>query len=1081
MLKLLLTLFTFFTILIAFGQDYYPPIINYSPQDYKVEKLNEDGTPYKMNPENYAIVQDKRGVMYFGNSNGVLEFDGEKWDFIEVALGSYVFSLARDSNDVIYAGTYNNFGFFEANSIGELKFHSLSIDLPEDDQYFSNIMAIYANKNNVYFQAQEAVYIYNIKSKSIQTVLPDASFHTSFMVNGEFYVRQREKGIMKWDEEKQSLELLKGTESIFSIYGCFGIYQSNTSDSLFIITQEKGLFKYKNDSLVPVLNPDNNPINPLKIYNSIKLSDNNYALSTFSTGVYIINEKGQILKQINKRSGLRSEDVKSMYEDFEQNLWLGLGNGIAKVNYYSPLSFFNEKSGIEGDVMAFTRYKSLLFVGTSNGLFIQDTSKNRLNEFKNIPEIKDQIWDFEQYNGKLYIASTEGVWDYDANTNNYRRLTHFNTNKILFVPSKNMFITAGTGGVKLWTNNFQKITDFPMQLTTVLGLVQDPQNLNTFWAGTAHSGAIRLRDTSKYVIDQYDELDGIDADLLIKPIVFQNQVVFGNSRGLLTFVHEDEVIKELDDEFKDDPDFYRGYFDFTPFYDSIFSAEILLIKEDSLKTWFTADQKLGYYDKINKKFINRPFWGINYGRINQFYLEDDGTLWIGCTDGLIRYKENDKKNYNTSFNSLIRQVRINNDSIIYFGANIQDTSQVPIIKYEFNDIKFSFSAPYFEDEHQPEYSYMLVGKDDKWIKWSNNNSANYTNLHEGEYTFKVKARNIYGNESNIASYKFSILPPWYRTVWAYIIYALLLLLLIFVAIKISSHRLKVKNEQLEAIVEERTKEISEKNIILENKNEMISEQKREIEDSINYAKRIQDAILPLDEEMKKHLPKSFVLFKPKDIVSGDFYWFSKHNNKLIIVCADCTGHGVPGAFMSMIGSDRLNIIVNERHETSPGQILSNLNRAIKNTLKQEGDNKDSTKDGMDAAICTVDLETNQLTYAGANRPLWIIENGELSEIKATKVAVAGFTPDDQVYVEHIIDLKEGLKFYMSSDGYADQFGGVKGKKYKVKAMKNFILNIFNHPFKKQSEELNQEIYNWMHAGETPLEQVDDICVIGFEV
>ncbi|MGV6862760.1 MAG: SpoIIE family protein phosphatase, partial [Putridiphycobacter sp.] len=586
---------------------------------------------------------------------------------------------------------------------------------------------------------------------------------------------------------------------------------------------------------------------------------------------------------------------------------------------------------------------------------------------------------------------------------------------------------------------------------------------------------------SDFNLEQYDDLDGLNSDLLVKPIVFQNNVLFGNSQGLLKFINEDEVIKELDEEFKDDPDFYRGYFDYSTFYDSAFTSEILLISEDSLKTWFTSDQKIGYYDKSTQTFINKPFWGINYGRINQFYLEENGVLWIGCADGVIRYKENDKKNYKTSFTSLIRGVQLPNDSTIYYGAYLQDTLKNPVIDYAFNDIVFRFSAPYFEDEHKPEYSYKLEGKDDEWSKWTNSSVANYTNLLEGDYKFKVKARNIYGHISEEATYKFSILPPWYRTTWAYMLYVLGVVALVFLAIKISSRRLKAKNEQLEAIVEERTREISDKNRALEDKNEMISEQKREIEDSINYAKRIQDALLPIDAEMKSHLPKSFVLFRPKDIVSGDFYWFTKKENKLVVVCADCTGHGVPGAFMSMIGSDRLNIIVNERHETSPGKILSNLNRAIKMTLKQEGDNKDSTKDGLDAAICTIDLATNELIYAGANRPLWVVQNDELEEIKATKVAVAGFTPDDQIYEEHRIKLNEGMKFYMSSDGYADQFGGVKGKKYKVKAMKNFILSILDKSFHDQSEALNTEITNWMHGGEEEVEQVDDICVIGFEV
>jgi serine phosphatase RsbU (regulator of sigma subunit)/ligand-binding sensor domain-containing protein len=1079
--KHLLTILITFLTIYSWSQDYYPPIVNYAPKDYKVNKINEDdGSPYKMGPENFAIVQDQRGVMYFGNSNGVLEYDGENWDFIKVVIGSYVRALNKDEKGTIYVGTYNNFGYLKANTKGELIYESLSNLLPEEDQFFSDILAIHCNPINVFFQAQEALYIYNIKNHTLETVYPETSFHTSYMVNHKLYVREREKGLMVY--ENHQLKLLKGTQKVFGTYGCFGIYQSNYSNALFIITQEQGLFYYQNDSLIPILDPNQNHINPLSVFNSIKLSDNNYALSTFTTGVYIINEKGTILKQINKLTGLRSDDIKAMYEDKEQNLWLGLGNGIAKVNYYSPLSFFNEKSGIEGDVQAFIRYNGLLYVGTSNGLFVQDLAPNRLNEFVNISPIKNQIWDFEIYNNKLFIASTEGVFDYHSKTNQYRKLTHFNTNKILFLPSHNLFVTAGSGGVYLWSKDFHKIKTFPRNLTTILSIEQDPNHQNIVWIGTAHSGAIRLKlDNNQYVLDQYDNLDGIWDDLLIKPLQLNHQIVFGSSYGLLSFVDEEEVKKGLDEELKDDPDFYRGFFENTTFYDSAFVAEILLISEDTDRTWFTADHKIGYYDKMNNTFVNRPFWGINYGRVNQFYLEPNHVLWIGCADGVIRFKENQQKNYNASFKALIRSVTINNDSILYLGAELPDTIEPPVINYKFNDIKFRYSAPYFEDEHKPLYSYKLEGKDQNWSDWTTNNNANYTNLHEGNYVFKVKAKNIYNQESDVATYHFSILPPWYRTMWAYIIYFILFILLLVIAVKISSHRLKVKNLQLEEIVKERTKEISEKNTILEHKNEMILEQKKEIEDSINYAKRIQDAILPLKTEMKKHLPKSFVLYKPKDIVSGDFYWFSKKGNQLIVVCADCTGHGVPGAFMSMIGSDRLNIIVNERHETRPGQILSNLNKAIKNTLKQEGNKQESTKDGMDAAICTINLDTNQLVYAGANRPLWVVDHNEIEEIKATKVAVAGFTSDEQVYEEHIIEQIIGKKFYMTTDGYADQFGGPKGKKYKVKALKNYILNICNLPYNEQENLLNHEIINWMHASKEEIEQVDDICIIGFEL
>ena len=179
--------------------------------------------------------------------------------------------------------------------------------------------------------------------------------------------------------------------------------------------------------------------------------------------------------------------------------------------------------------------------------------------------------------------------------------------------------------------------------------------------------------------------------------------------------------------------------------------------------------------------------------------------------------------------------------------------------------------------------------------------------------------------------------------------------------------------------------------------------------------------------------------------------------------------------MSMIGSDRLNIIVGERKIINPGKILSELNKDIKKSLKQDGATG-STKDGMDASVCTLDLKTKELRYSGANRPLWIIEDDELIEIKATKVAVAGFTPDSQIFDEHVIQLKENQKFYMTSDGYADQFGGERGKKLKVKSLKELILKICHNEFADQRDELEDKLVQWMGDHE----QIDDVCVIGFE-
>ncbi|MDP2388359.1 MAG: SpoIIE family protein phosphatase [Bacteroidota bacterium] len=273
--------------------------------------------------------------------------------------------------------------------------------------------------------------------------------------------------------------------------------------------------------------------------------------------------------------------------------------------------------------------------------------------------------------------------------------------------------------------------------------------------------------------------------------------------------------------------------------------------------------------------------------------------------------------------------------------------------------------------------------------------------------------------------------------------------------------LETQNEMLEEQVQERTSELAEKNL--------------EITDSINYARRIQRAILTSKEEINESLKQCFVLFKPKDIVSGDFYFYAKKENTVMIAAADCTGHGVPGALMSMIGCEKLIGAVSE--STEPSVILNTLNRGIKSSLRQS-DKEESTRDGMDIAFTSINLETNFVQYAGANRPIWIIRNGtkEVEEIKATKKAIGGFTSDDQHFDQHTIQFNTGDTFYLFSDGYADQFGS-NGKKLMTKKFREILLEIQNLPMDLQEKHLDDFIESWKKE----VEQVDDILVIGVRV
>ncbi len=299
-------------------------------------------------------------------------------------------------------------------------------------------------------------------------------------------------------------------------------------------------------------------------------------------------------------------------------------------------------------------------------------------------------------------------------------------------------------------------------------------------------------------------------------------------------------------------------------------------------------------------------------------------------------------------------------------------------------------------------------------------------------------------------------------------------------------QLKFEAEKLTAEkkkVEEKVKKLWNQSTAIHKEKERINEMKSVIEakhteiiDSVNYAKRIQEAILPDLNEIYAHLPNSFVLYKPKDIVAGDFYWFSHKNNLSIMAAVDCTGHGVPGAFMSMIGNTLLNQIVDEKGITDPSQILNILNEEVNTSLKQTKENSES-RDGMDIAICCFDTQKMEMNYAGANRPIYIANSTELKEIKPNKCAIGGLDYDvPKVFTTHTIKINKDDLVYISTDGYADQFSP-HDKKLMTRKFKEILSSIYLLPMVEQKNHLDAFIEDWKGN----MEQTDDILVIGVKI
>jgi serine phosphatase RsbU (regulator of sigma subunit) len=298
----------------------------------------------------------------------------------------------------------------------------------------------------------------------------------------------------------------------------------------------------------------------------------------------------------------------------------------------------------------------------------------------------------------------------------------------------------------------------------------------------------------------------------------------------------------------------------------------------------------------------------------------------------------------------------------------------------------------------------------------------------------------------------------------------------YVFIKLTNVKIKTQRDEIES----QRDEMEAQRDLLKTHRDLVVHQKNEIIESINYAQRIQSAMLPPESYFSELLNEHFILHKPRDIVSGDFYWIKQVKQYIVLVVADCTGHGVPGAFMSMLGLSNLNEIVQRREITQAKEVLNELRKQIKHSLRQDG-KRDDSKDGIEMALCVLDLENRKLQYAGANIPLYLISRAkgspELTEIKPDRMPLGYYQSKDKSFVNHDLQLGMGDAFYMFTDGYADQKGGKENKKFMSKNLKNLLLKIHDQPMHDQKEMLNQTLSGWMSDNS----QVDDILVVGVRV
>jgi serine phosphatase RsbU (regulator of sigma subunit)/ligand-binding sensor domain-containing protein len=1043
--------FSFFSEAVSSQNFYRYPIQNYTPKQYGTLQA----------PQNWSIVQNKEGLIYIGNDNGVLEYDGTKWNFIPVILGQKVFSLAVDSSNTIFVGSFGQFGFLEKNEKGTLSFVSLLDKVKEADRHFENIWRVFALKDKVYFQCTEAVFVYDYKTVSV--IYPETSFHLALCANGKVYARDRQKGLVRFDDLKTTLV---NKSEITAEYGLFSLLSDESApgnvNRAMLVTQEKGLhwLDLSSGELTEIVTPDNDYLLRSRIYGGIRLPGNLFALNTEFSGTIVVNASGRIVRVINDQAGLQNNYVIAQCFDKTGNLWLALNNGISKVDWFSPLQKFDETAGLPGVINDAIFFEDKIYVASSDGLFIKTKESTRFIRHQGIKHVAKKIL---IHNKKLLLATEDGLFVFDKKTE--KKVYNSSVSAVEFSGTLKKILLGTPEGLVLLDENYNEELIIPGMEGEIFGIAEgktERDDAPAIWVSTQNGYAYVLNITGPLVkMNSFSANNGLPHDW-IYPFSYNGKIHFGSNYGLL-----DLEGKSFDTV---------GVFDQAELFGQKFSKSFSVFSPNNKGDfYYAAENKIHLFKTREAKDISLPFIPIDLGKINSIRVVAD-EVFISCNEGLVVYNEKDNKNYAVSYPVILSRISTAADSVIFSGFNAGNFSIPGKLGYSFNKLSLEFSSSYFFEEKSNMYAYKLDGLDTAYSSWQKENTLNLNNLAHGKYTLWIKAKNIFGVESKPLSIEFEISPPWYRTTTAYISYGIGFIIILVLTAKASSYRVKKQKKILEDLVKQRTAEIELKNVELEARNEQIMHQKQEITDSINYAKRIQTAILPPVEEIQMTMKDIFVLFMPKDIVSGDFYWYHKLNDEeFLIGCADCTGHGVPGGFMSMVCSDKLNEAV--KTHVRPSEILNFVNKAIKKSLRQDG-GMGTSKDGMEISLLHVNALTKHVTYAGANRFMWIVRKGaeELEDIKPTKAGIGGSTENSQEFESHDFHFREGDIVYLSSDGFGDQFGGEKHKKLTTRRFKELLMTIRSHPFAQQHDELKNFILGWR----ADLEQIDDILVIGLK-
>jgi serine phosphatase RsbU (regulator of sigma subunit)/ligand-binding sensor domain-containing protein len=801
----------------------------------------------------------------------------------------------------------------------------------------------------------------------------------------------------------------------------------------------------------------------IEVNSIMKDREDNIWVSTNENGVIQFSFTGNFdgistVRNYNKNTGLSLNDVKVVFQDSEGNFWFGLysdKSGLSMLSSYSFAFFTLGEINAKKDIIYINKFNDKYLLGTPSGFHLFDPQEGKSVSFVNLSALlgkaqvtcyyldkENNLWIGTDGKG-LYVRNNSG------NVSLFYRLGDSGSDPI------NDIVIDGTHILLATTNGFIVIDRKTRQvlkktdMKSSIGIL--PSNFITkILINKNGKPLIGANSSMLYIVEQDTVLSGsgkINGTIGSFTETASGEIWVASSGNGIFKCRTDSVINLN----RSNSGLYSNY-----------CYSILADSEGSIWVGHTSA-----FSRYNSKTRIMETYGSDFANIgtcnpNAIFESADNKIFIGTTEGLIIYdRKKDNKHIIPPYNN-INSITINDKPY-----DFKPLISLPYNKYR---ITVNFTGINFSSPEKVWYSTYLDGFDVTSSRMSTNREATYT-LSDGKYKFVLVSVNEMGlSQEPAVSFDIVISKPWWRTWWSMVTGFSILVAIVVLIIRERDKSQKKIQLYLETELDART------SIVIKQKGE-IELQNIEITDSINYAKRIQTSILPDINKLKDSFKDAFILFHPRDIVSGDFYWFDKlSDEKFILVCADSTGHGVPGAFMSMIGSTLLQDIVTRKGISKPSEILTLLDKQIFSTLNQNVE-LGVSNDGMDVVVCEFNIKTRHLRFASAMRPVILVMDGEPFYIKGNRSSVGGETVMEKFFDDQEYYLNEGDTLYLFSDGLPDQFGGTDGKKMKIARLKRIIEQVSHLPMEEQKEAMSKFYFEWKGS----YDQVDDVLLMAVKV